>query len=375
MRPLRIGINALYLIPGGVGGTEIYLRSLLSAFARLDTEHQFILFVNAECEDGLGIASPRFEVIKTGVRAENRPWRLAWEQLVLPGQLRKHRIDVLLNPGFTSPAVAPCPTVTVFHDLQHKRHPEYFRWFDLPFWRAFLYVSAHRSSRIIAVSHATRRDFIAAYKVDGSRVRVVHHGVDQRFFGIREHAASNGQGRYILTVSTLHPHKNFRRLLLAYAEFAQAQPDVNLVIAGMRGFEAGKIDGLIAELGLQPRVKCTGWIPREELYRLFAHADAFIYPTTFEGFGMTLLEGLAAGLPVACSAIEPVRTLAGNAALLFDPNQTGEITHALSRIIEDEALRRTLGDAGPNRARQFDWEKSALATLDVLLEAAGSGCG
>jgi glycosyltransferase involved in cell wall biosynthesis len=370
MGSLRIGINALYLIPGGVGGTEIYLRSLLGALAHLATPHQFVVFVNAETGDGLGLTSAQFEVIKTGVRAQNRPWRLAWEQFVLPGQLRKHRIDVLLNPGFTAPVVASCPMVTVFHDLQHKRHPEYFRWFDLPFWQAFLYASAHRSRLIIAVSHATRRDFLDHYKVDESRVRVVHHGVDPRMFGIRAGFSPNGQRRYILTVSTLHPHKNFRRLLMAYAEFAQARGDIDLVIAGMRGFDAAEIDRSIIELGLQQRVKCTGWIRREELYRLFAGADAFVYPTTFEGFGMSLLEGMAAGLPVACSAIEPVRTLAGDAALLFDPQQTGEITSALSRIIEDDELRRTLGEAGPNRARDFNWEKCSRATLEVLVEAA-----
>ena len=369
MRPLRIGINALFMVPGGVGGTEIYLRALLAALDGLGTPHQFFVFINAETDAGLVPQSPRFEAIQTGVRAKNRPWRLAWEQLVLPAKLRKHRIDVLLNPGFTAPVVAPCPTVTVFHDLQHKRHPENFRWFDLPFWRAFLYASAHRSTLIIAVSEATRQDFIAHYKVDGSRVRVVHHGVDPEFFGIRERLPRlNGQ-RYILTVSTLHPHKNFRRLLLAYAEYAKQRTCVKLVIAGLRGFDSPQIDRLIAELGLGERVRCTGWIPREDLFALFAGADAFVYPTTFEGFGLTLLEGLAAGLPVACSGIEPLRTLAGNAALLFDPHSTEEIVDALIRITDDEALRVALSDAGPRRAREFNWDKAARSTLKVLTDA------
>lgn len=370
MRPLRIGVNALYLIPGGVGGTEIYLRSLLGAMASIESDDRFVVFVNAETQDCLGVDSSRFEFVQTGVRASNRPWRLAWEQLILPGKVRRHGIDVLFNPGFTAPAVSPCPTVTVFHDLQHKRHPEYFRWFDLPFWDGFLYASAHRSTMIIAVSHATGKDFMDHYRVDASRVRVVHHGVDMQFFGIRDRTVCERDGRYILTVSTLHPHKNFRRLLLAFAQFVETSPEMKLIIAGMRGFEASKIDALIGELGLQQSVTCTGWIPRDQLYRLFACAHAFIYPTTFEGFGMTLLEGLAAGLPVACSGIEPVKTLAGDAALLFNPLDTAEITQALARISGDEDLRHTLAAAGPKRACQFDWQKAAHATLDVLGEAA-----
>jgi glycosyltransferase involved in cell wall biosynthesis len=372
MRPLRIGVNALYMIPGGVGGTEIYLRALLAALDRIEAPHRFVVFVNAETQAGLAPPSSRFEVVQTGVRARNRPWRLAWEQLALPGRIRKERIDVVLNPGFTMPALAPCPNVTVFHDLQHTRHPEYFRWFDLPFWRAFLYASAHRSTLIIAVSEATRQDFIGHYKVDPSRVRTVHHGVEPEFFGIRERLPGHSRQRYILTVSTLHPHKNFRRLLLAYAEYVKKQKDVNLVIAGLRGFDSQQIDQLIAELRLNDKVRCTGWIPREELYALFGGAEAFIFPTTFEGFGMTLLEGLAAGLPVACSCIEPLRTLAGNAALLFDPQSTSEITDALLRITEDEALRTALRDAGPRRAREFNWDEAARLTLNVLTDAANA---
>ena len=371
MRPLTIGINALYMIPGGVGGTEIYLRSLLSALDRLRSPHRFVVFVNAETDADLTPASPQFQVVSTGVRARNRPWRLGWEQLGLPFKLRRHKIDVLLNPGFTAPVLAPCPSVTVFHDLQHKRHPEYFRWFDLPFWRAFLYASARRSTLIIAVSEATRQDFISHYKLDPSRVRVVHHGVDAAFFKLQERFPGKATERYILTVSTLHPHKNFRRLLIAYADYIRKRPEIKLVMAGLRGFDSAAVDQLIAELALSGKVTCTGWIPREELLGLFAGADAFVYPTTFEGFGMTLLEGMAAGLPVACSDIEPIRTLAGNAAHLFDPHNTDEIEASLFRITDDENLRRELRQAGPRRAREFSWDETARLTLEALTDAVG----
>ena len=370
VRPLRIGINALYMIPGGVGGTEIYLRALLEALDRVGAPHRFYVFINAETQGVLTPPSPRFEFVASGVRAKNRSWRLIWEQVVYPARLRSLGIDVTLNPGYTSPMLSPCPAVTVFHDLQHLRHPEYFRWFDLPFWKLFLWASARRSAAIIAVSEATEQDFLKHYKVNASRVRVVHHGVDPEFFGIRERRSATSQPRYVLSVSTLHPHKNFRRLLVAYADFVEKRPDVRLVIAGLRGFDSAAIAELIRELNLVEKVQCTGWIPRDELYRLFAGADAFIYPTTFEGFGMTLLEGLAAGLPVACSDIEPVRSIAGDAALLFDPQSTGEIENALLRITEDEELRNCLRHAGPRRASDFSWDETARMTLQVLTSAA-----
>ena len=139
MRPLRIGINALYLIPGGVGGTEIYLRGLLAGLAEIDPVNEYFIFTNRETGSGLAPASANFQQVPQHVRAVRRSSRLLWEQTVLPIEAVKRKLDVMLNPGFTAPLLCPCPQVTVFHDLQHKRHPEYFRWFDLPFWRFFLY--------------------------------------------------------------------------------------------------------------------------------------------------------------------------------------------------------------------------------------------
>ena len=117
---MRIGVNALYLIPGGVGGTEIYLRRLLEALRAESRGHQLVVFTNRE-------SGPLGEGSKVlPVSAASRPRRLLYEQLSLPGVLRREGIDVLLNPGFTAPLVCPVPQVTVFHDLQHKRHPEFF---------------------------------------------------------------------------------------------------------------------------------------------------------------------------------------------------------------------------------------------------------
>src|SRR5215467_445113 len=112
----RIGVNALYLIPGGVGGTEIYLRNLLAALAEIDQENEYLVFTNRETGEDLAPRRPNFTQVAQPVRAAIRPWRPIWEQTGLPLAVKRRRIDVLLNPGFTSPSVCPCPTVTVFHD-------------------------------------------------------------------------------------------------------------------------------------------------------------------------------------------------------------------------------------------------------------------
>jgi glycosyltransferase involved in cell wall biosynthesis len=286
----------------------------------------------------------------------------------LPLAVRRHRLDVLFNPGFTAPVFCPCPSVTVFHDLQHKRHPEFFRWFDLPFWRLLLWLSAHRSRRLVAVSQATRTDLLRFYNIPADNVHVVPHGVENRFFGISTLRIKAEPEHYLLTVSTLHPHKNLDRLIRAFALFHRSHPDFRLVIAGMRGFHATELEGLIAGLGLGDAVRLTGWVSRDELAELYLRAWAFINPTLFEGFGMPVLEALAAGIPTACSSIEPLRSLAGEAALLFDPQSEPALLDAIERIATDCELRARLAAAGPRRAADFSWRQAAEQTLAALTE-------
>ena len=363
---MRIGINALYLIPGGVGGTEIYLRSLLTALAAIDRENEYFVFTNAETGADITPAAPNFRTVPQRVRARNRPARILWEQLVLPLALVRRRIDVLFNPGFTAPLVAGRRQVTVFHDLQHKRHPEYFRWFDLPFWNFLLWSAAHRSQRLIAVSEATRTDLLKCYSLPESKVRVIGHGVDEAFFAIGQ--GPRAEQPLLLTVSTLHPHKNLDRLLQAFSVFAPFHPGYRLVVAGLRGFHTEQLEAERDSLGLKERVTFTGWIPREELYDLFAQARAFLYPSRFEGFGMPVLEALAAGLPTGCSNREPMAGIARDAALLFDPDSPQAIRTAMERLTSDEDLRAKLRVAGPARAREFTWERAARETLRALTE-------
>ncbi len=365
MRPLRIGVNALYLIPGGVGGTEIYLRELLAALARIDGDSEYFVFTNRESGSDLVPPAANFHQIPQAVRAAFRPARILWEQTLLPPAARREAIDVLFNPGFTAPIYCTCPMVTVFHDMQHKRHPEHFRWYDLPFWRALLFAAAHRSKMLLAISDATRADLLRYYRLPPERIRVTWLGVDRAFFGLRR-----APEKLLLTVSTLHPHKGLDELLQGFARFHRARPDYRLVIAGMRGFHGGALEHLREQLSLKTAVELTGWIPRAHLYDLYTRASAFLYPSTFEGFGMPVLEAMAAGIPTGCSDIQPLAGIAGGAALLFEPADSGAIYHAMLRLTGDQTLRASLEAGGPRRAAEFSWTATARATLEALRAAA-----
>jgi glycosyltransferase involved in cell wall biosynthesis len=353
---MNIGVNALYLIPGGVGGTEIYLRNLLAAMAEVDTTNEYFVFTNRETRD-LTPAAANFHPEPQSVAARVRPARLLWEQTALPVASARLHLDVLFNPGFTAPAVAPCPCVTVFHDLQHKRHPEYFRWFDLPFWNLLLWASARSSAALISVSEATRADLRRYYGTDSA---VVHHGVAADLFEI---ACRRQPDRFLLCVSTLHPHKNIDGLVRAFGEFRQRHSEFRLVVAGMRGFHAKEIERAISESNVAGSVEITGWLSRDALRDLYGRAWAVICPSRFEGFGMPALEAMAAAVPLACSDIAPFREVAGDAALFFPADDIGP---ALERICFDQEARARLVETGRERARKFTWHQAAEQTIAVL---------
>jgi glycosyltransferase involved in cell wall biosynthesis len=353
---MRVGVNALYLIPGGVGGTEIYLRNLLRALADVDPRNQYVVFTNRET--GPDLVPGSFIHAPLPVAAQSRPWRLLYEQTGLAMQARRHRVDVMFNPGFTAPAFPGCPNVTVFHDLQHKRHPEYFRRFDLPAWNLFLALSVRRSHILLADSEATREDLRRFYHVDDSRIVVAPLGVEPEFYNL-----SRAPEPFFLCVSTLHPHKNLDNLLTAFAQFRQERPDFRMMMTGVRGFHTTAVERRIAELRLGESVTLTGWIERAELYELFRRAAAMIYPSTFEGFGLPVIEAMAAGLPLACSNIEPLHSIVAGAAIEFAPEDVNAMTVAMRRLTHqtDDLVMR-----GRERAASFTWEKTARKTLSAI---------
>ena len=156
------------------------------------------------------------------------------------------------------------------------------------------------------------------------------------------------------------------RRLRAFAIFRRAHPEFRLIVSGMHGFFSGLLHDLRTQLELGDAVEFPGWIPRQDLLDLFARAWSFVYPSRFEGFGIPVLEAMATGIPLACSNIEPLASIAGEAALLFDPADTAQIASAIERICLDDDLRVRLSTLGPLQAAQYTWEAAASATLEAL---------
>ena len=376
---LSIGVNALYLIPGGVGGTEIYLRNLLAALAEVDTRNQYIIYLNRETGLDLCPAVPNFAPMETDVKAEFRPGRLLWEQTGLAREANAAKLDVLFSPGFTTPYFGRGARVTVIHDLQHKRQPENFGRLERRAWDFFVAMAIRRSEELITVSDNSRKDILELYERPPESVRVIRHGVEKEFFGLRENesfapsipgAAGLPDCRYLLAVSTVHPHKNWRRLLDGYARLRKEGMTHHLVVCGLRGKSSAELNSWINQHGLAGSVHVLGWQPRRMLIGLFKYAEALVFPSTFEGFGMPVAEALACGLPVVCSDIPPLRETAHGCAAFFDPTSEEALVGALRSTLENSELRAKRVAAGLERAKTFTWARAAEKTLRVFLEAA-----
>jgi glycosyltransferase involved in cell wall biosynthesis len=222
-----------------------------------------------------------------------------------------------------------------------------------------------RSRILVADSAATRDDLQRFYNVAGQDIVVAPLGVEPAFYEIGKEAARAPEPLF-LCVSTLHPHKNLDNLLRAFAAFCADFPQWRLIMTGVRGFHTEQVEATIAQLGLQTAVQLTGWIPRAELYDLFRRATGMIYPSTFEGFGLPVVEAMAAGLPLACSNIEPLHSIVAGAALEFAPEDVQEMTTAMRQLSSDTGLRDTLATKGRARAAHFTWEETARATLSAI---------
>ncbi len=377
-RPLKIGVNALYLIPGGVGGTEIYLRNLLSALAAIDKRNEYFVFTNRETGMDLSPRTRNFQTVSAPVPARIRPARLLWEQTMLPLQAFSRHLDVMFSPGFTAPLVTTARKVTVIHDLQHKKQPGNFGAIERWAWDLMVWSGARHSHFLITPSEVSKRDVIAAYGVPASKIRAVHHGVEPDFLGLRRNpfyqesflaeAGLPGE-RYLLAVSTVHPHKNWERLLDAYQQLAEHGFIEHLVVAGLPGKSWNAVHQQLKRSGLDDRVHLLGWQPRRILLALFKFAEALVFPSTFEGFGIPVLEAMAAGLPVACSDIPPLREVADGAAVFFDPASTEAIREGMKTVLGDLARREQIVASGLEKAKGCTWQRAAEQTLAVLLDA------
>jgi len=302
--------------------------------------------------------------------------RGAWEQLLVPLAVRRGQHDIYHSPNFTLPLSLPCPAVLTVHDLAYLRGGLHNARLQM-YLRLLTSLAIARAARIIAVSQSTRRELEARYPRARGRVSVVYPGLDPQFWhppaasAIRAFRERLGLSRpYLLFVGTIEPRKNLPRLVRAFEKAVQeASLPHELVVCGPWGWRHEAAARALARSPLRQRIRRLGYLPQEELPLLYAGAELLAYPSLLEGFGFPPLEAMALGTPVLTSDTSSLPEVVGTAAVTVSPLSVEGIAQGILRLLHDRSLADRLRSAGPERARQFTWERAARETLEAYFQA------
>jgi glycosyltransferase involved in cell wall biosynthesis len=373
---MHVGLNLIYLVPGETGGMEVYARELIPALLEAAPHARFTAFVSREAAAAGGPWSELLPAVTVPVNARRREQWVLGEQALLPRLAARAGVDIVHSLASTAPARGRFRRVLTVHDLIYARFPEAHPGLRDRGMRVLVPLAVRRSARVIAISQCTRRDLMELLGAAAAKIDVVPQGLGAvrraPALAAEETRARFGlQGRRVLlTLSAKRPHKNLPALIGALARIpAERRP--LLVIPGYPTWHEAELRASAAELGVAADVRLEGWLGEREIEGLWALADAFVYPSLYEGFGLPVLEAMARGVPVACADASSLPEVAGDAALLFDPHREEEIAAAIERLLGDPALAQSLRAKGANRAREFTWERTARLTLDSYARALG----
>lgn len=362
---------------------EIAARELIPALLSAAPDGmRFTAFVNREASvgergdahasvDGLRDLLP---LVTVPVRARNRVQWVLGEQTLLPALAARAKVDLVHSLASTAPVWGRFRRVVTVHDLIYARFPEAHAGLREKGMRVLVPAAARRSDRVIADSSSTRDDLIELLGLPAARIDVVPLGLGavRRAAPLAERELRQRFGldarRLVLSLSAKRPHKNLLALIGALALMPAAERPV-LVLAGYPTAHEAQLRERAHALGLDEHVRFVGWLSDAEVEGLWAIADAFVFPSLYEGFGLPVLEAMARGVPVACADASSLPEVAGDAALLFDPRDEQAIALAITRLLSEPALAERLRAAGRTRSLEFTWERTARATIDSYLRA------
>jgi glycosyltransferase involved in cell wall biosynthesis len=362
---MRIAINTLLLKrkPHGVGN---YIKNLVWSLGRLDSANEYLLLGSRENLCHFAALPTNFEIHF----APSHPvQRILWEQTVLPLKLLRNKIDLYHGPAFVVPFAKTCPRVVTIHDASFRLTPECHSHQRRIYYRAIVPAIMKASDGIITVSKSAKSDLLDVAAVPPGKVSVIPLGVDPQFQPVAApHLLERIRRKYglprdfILFVGMIEPRKNLETLVDAYlADSLSARFD--LVLAGSLGWGYSHLLRKIAASGAPDRIRLPGYIEAGDLAALYSAAAVFAYPSFYEGFGLPVLEAMACGTPVVTSSVSSLPEVAGTAALLADPHDSGALASALHSILSNANLRADLSRRGLDRAKSFTWTRTAEKTL------------
>jgi glycosyltransferase involved in cell wall biosynthesis len=377
---MKIMVNAL---SANAGGGLTYLINLLPALDRVDHVNQYLVLVARDCPSVFSGLSSQFRIERVLLPPQPPILRGLYEQLILPFIIWKHKIDILYSPADTATLLASCPVVLALRNPTLSTDRK-IPWkgkarLRLNILRCLSRMSAHKATRIIFVSKASRDTVRNKFKLKQEKTVAIHHGANPIFSNPVDNKYQDKLSafppRYILAVSTVYYYKNFLNLIKAYRSLISKGDIIDLplvIVGGNQDPDYFRLmEDYIEKEDLRSKVLLAGRIDYWLMPQVYSRAELFVFPSYMETFGHPSLEAMISGVPVAAAGTEVMREILGDAAIYYNPFNKKEMAEKIKILMDDPRLKKRLIENGKQRIKDFSWEKTASKTLDVFRQANG----
>lgn len=360
------------------GGVGVYTRNIVKELLELDNKNEYILFYANPVN--IGMLAKHNHVTEFLIKGVNKAY---WDQIAIPLACRREKIEVLFHPKFTVPLFSPCKAVMVVHgaDWLIPEQAQFYTWLDVQYMQIMLPLYFKKSAVVISVSQETTDNFNRILKLPNDKVQTIYFAPARNFKRINDpealltvKAKYNLPDKFILTLTKRKGggRKNLGQIFKAYARYhGQTDSPHKLVIGGKDCHLFREEHGIPTE-GYGRDILFPGWIDQIDMPAVFSLASLYLYPSNLEAFPIPLTEAMACGTPILTSNVNGLKEIAGDAAILMDPNDTESIADGIARILSDSNLRNTLSHKGLERSKLFTWDLCAQKTLEVLERVAAS---
>jgi glycosyltransferase involved in cell wall biosynthesis len=363
---MKIGIDASRAFQKQKTGIEEYSYQVIKHLRDFLKDDEVILF----CNPAINI-KPDFDLPKNWrIRNLNAP--IFWTQIRLSLEMLFHPINVLFVPAHTVPLIHPKNTIVTIHGLEYEFCPKAFSFWQRFYMRFVIKNSCRWAKKIIAVSENTKGDLMRLYKVSESKIKVFFEGYEKNI----QYPISNIQKntkyqipntKYFLFVGRLEERKNICGIIEAF-EILKDKYKISqkLILIGKFGFGGEEIKSKIDSSEYRSDIILTGYVSDENKFYLLANADAFLFPTFYEGFGLPIIEAQSVGTPVVTSNISSMPEVANGSAVLVDPKDINTIVEAAYRLVSDESYKNDIIKKGYDNIKRFSWEKCARDISNIM---------
>jgi len=368
---MKIGVNTRLFVKGKMDGIAWFSYEILKRIVIRHPEHEFIFFFDRPY-DSYFIFAPNVKPVVVHPQARHPfLWYLFFEWGI-KRNLRKEKIDLFISLDGWVCLGTNVKTINVIHDLNFEHFPSFFSPLVRKYLTFFFPRFAKKANHLVTVSQFSKKDIIDRYHIDGEKISVVYNAASDDFFEIDEETKKETimritQGSpYFVFVGSAHKRKNVERIMQAFDQFREKYPHYKFVFAGSNKYWDEDIKRTYKQLKYKSDIVFTGYISTVEMNLVVSSAIAMVYTSLFEGFGVPIVEGFAARIPVITSNVTSMPEIAGNAALLVNPLSMEEIVNAMERVATDELLRTKLIQLGEERNRLFSWDNSAQQFWNII---------